>query len=244
VVKTGAATGAHPARRQRGVVTKRAGLVTARPATIEGMATSLYKGPALGKLPPCLICAGPGEGPREILYLTRGVMVWLCAAHRAPAFLTRRAGRDLVASLGALWSAAGCFGARRRRALEDHLRRVRQPPAAPRPGSYSWPELRREAERRFGAGEPPGRVIGELRARHAGLPARVPSLRTMRRWFSDGRWLPRGSAPGPAPAGRPPGGAPRVGPPPAARRPPPAAPGLSGRFPNRCRSRTGSWGSS
>src|SRR5438876_667905 len=132
------------------------------------MASSLYKGPALGKVPPCLICAGPGEGPRARLYLTHGVAVWLCAAHRAPAFVRRRAGRDLAATLGALWSGAGCFGARRRRALEDHLRRVRQPGsgARRRPGSYAWAALRQEAERRFGAGEPPAAVIAELRARH------------------------------------------------------------------------------
>jgi hypothetical protein len=155
------------------------------------MATTLYKGPKLGQLPPCLICAGPGEGERARLFLTHGVSVWLCAAHRAPGFLRRRAGRDLVATLGALWSGAGCFGARRRRALEDHLRRVRQPGAGARrrPGSYSWPALRKEAERRFGAGEPPVVVIGELRAHHQDGPARAPSVRTMRRWFADGRWL-------------------------------------------------------
>jgi hypothetical protein len=158
------------------------------------MARTLYKGPALGKHPPCLICAGPGQGPRERLQLTQGVSVWLCAGHRAPAFLARRAGRDLAASLGALWSGAGCLTTRRRRALEDHLRRVRQHPAATRPGSYAWPELRREAERRFSAGEPPARVIAELRARHRSAPACVPSLRTMRRWFSDGRWLARAPA--------------------------------------------------
>jgi hypothetical protein len=160
------------------------------------MARTLYKGAPLGKLPPCLICAGPGEGPRERLHMTHGVTVWLCAAHRSPAFLARRAGRDLAASLGALWSGAGCLTARRRLALTAHLRRVCQRPDA-RPGSYAWPELRREAERRFRAGEPPAQVIEELRARHQGDSARVPSARTMRRWFHDGRWLPRGPDPEP-----------------------------------------------
>jgi hypothetical protein len=160
------------------------------------MARTLYKGPPLGKLPPCLICAGPGEGARERLHMTHGVTVWLCAAHRSPAFLARRAGRDLVASLGALWSGAGCLTSRRREALTAHLRRVRQRPDA-RPGSYAWPELRLEAERRFRAGEPPAQVIEELRARHKGDSARVPSARTMRRWFHDGRWLPRGTDPEP-----------------------------------------------
>src|SRR5258706_8407652 len=145
------------------------------------MATTLSKGPALGKLPPCLICAGPGQGPRARLFLTHGVSVWLCASHRAPEFLRRRAGRDLAATLAALWSGAGCFGARRRLALEDHLRRVRQPGAGARrrPGSYAWPALRREAERRFGRGEPPARVIAELRDHHKDGPARAPSIRTM-----------------------------------------------------------------
>jgi hypothetical protein len=157
------------------------------------MARTLYKGPPLGKLPPCLICAGPGEGARERLHLTHGVTVWLCAAHRSPAFLARRAGRDLAASLGALWSGAGCLTTRRQQALSAHLRRVRQRPDLGRPGSYAWPELRREAERRFRAGEPPAQVIEELRARHRADRARVPSARTMRRWFHDGRWLPPGA---------------------------------------------------
>ena len=172
------------------------------------MATSLYKGERLGTLPPCLICAGPGEGQRAKLHLTHGVSVWLCAAHRSPTFLRRRAGRDFYASVHALWQAAGCLGARRMRALQDHLRRVHQPVAGarPRPGSYAWPHLRREAERRFAAGQAPRAVIGEIRARHHGGPAPGPSLRTLRRWFSEGRWLGYvvGSRARPAPAtGRP-----------------------------------------
>jgi hypothetical protein len=157
------------------------------------MARTRSKGPALGKLPPCLICAGPGEGPRAQLHMTHGVTVWLCEGHRTPAFLIRRAGRDLAASLGALWSGAGCFTA-------PPAQGARRSPAAgapaaggcARPGSYAWPELRREAERRFAAGEPPARVIGELRDRYRQAPARLPPIRTMRRRFNDGRWLPRG----------------------------------------------------
>ena len=101
------------------------------------MARSLYKGERLGKLPPCAICMGPGEGPRAELHLGHGVRVWLCGAHRAPEFVTRRAGRDLVASLGAMWRAAGALTAARRRALEGHLGRLGSAPAARRrPGSY------------------------------------------------------------------------------------------------------------
>jgi hypothetical protein len=126
------------------------------------------------------------------------VSVWLCAWHRSPAFLERRAGRDLVVSLMRAWEAAGCLTQARHRALDVHRARLGGPPARARPGSYAWPALRREAERRFAAGEPPARVIGELRGRVAGGAAKAPSRRTMARWFSEGRWLEGGGhRPGP-----------------------------------------------
>jgi hypothetical protein len=161
------------------------------------MATSLSKGAGLGKLPPCLICMGPGQGGRAQLHLPGGVSVWLCEAHRSPAFQRRRAGRDLAASLMGAWRAAGCFSAARAAALDRHLARLAGPrrPRA-RPGSYAWPALRAEAEARFAAGERPAAVIAGLRERHRGGPARAPSRRTMMRWFGEGRWLGGGRAPG------------------------------------------------
>ncbi|MGD9573771.1 MAG: hypothetical protein AB7V62_17970, partial [Thermoleophilia bacterium] len=69
------------------------------------MPWSYYKGENLGSLPACAICAGKGRGPRAELHLPCGVSVWLCAAHRDPAFLTSRAGRDLVVSLMHVWRA-------------------------------------------------------------------------------------------------------------------------------------------
>src|SRR5215510_9884167 len=111
------------------------------------MTTSLYKGPALGSKPPCLICMGPGEGDRAQLHLPYGVSVWLCGAHRSAEFQRRRAGRDFVASLMRAWAGAGCFTRARGRALDAHRARLLGAgPARPRPGSYAWPELRREAE--------------------------------------------------------------------------------------------------
>ena len=74
----------------------------------------------------------------------------------------------------------------RHRALDAHLARLSGPPARARPGSYAWPELRREAECRFAAGEPPARVIGDLRGAVAAGPARAPSRRAMMRWFREG----------------------------------------------------------
>ena len=157
------------------------------------MARSFYKGEPLGKTPACLLCKGAGDGERARLHLTRGVSVWLCASHRDPGFLTSRAGRDLVVSLQRMWQAAGCLAGRRSQALDDHLRRVR---AAHRardlPGSYAWAALRVEAEGRFAQGEDPRRVIRELRDRHAHDHARAPSARTMRRWFTEGRWIAGG----------------------------------------------------
>lgn len=157
--------------------------------TVWSMVKSFYKGQPPGKRPPCLICMGPGRGQRELVHMPHGVSVWLCGAHRSPEFLTRRAGRDLVASLVRAWGAAGCLTRARHRALDAHRDRLTRPPGRARPGSYAWPELRREAEGRFAAGEPPARVIAELLSRAAVGSARPPSRRTMLRWFREGRWL-------------------------------------------------------
>ena len=152
---------------------------------------------------------GRGEGERAELHLPYGVSVWLCAAHRSVEFQMRRAGRDFVASLSRAWAGAGCLSRARQRALDAHRARVLElRPARRRPGSYSWPALRREAERRFAAGEAPRRVIEELRRRERSGRALPPSARTMRRWFGERRWLgPSGTA-----SGR--GGPFRTGPPP------------------------------
>jgi hypothetical protein len=161
------------------------------------MLRSLYKGERLGKTPACILCGGPGRGRRAAFQLPHGVTIWLCAGHRDPEFLTRRGGRDLVASLMHVWTAAGCLDRRRSEALTAHLRRV-QDGGAPRrrPGSYAWPALRAEAERRFAAGETPARVSADLRSRAEGDSAMAPSVRTIRRWFAEGRWLT--AAPTPA----------------------------------------------
>jgi hypothetical protein len=127
------------------------------------------------------------------------VRVFLCPAHRDPAFVSARSGRDLVVSLMHVWAAADCLTQRRHAALDAQLRRVQAAPGRSprRPGSYAWPSLRREAEARFGAGERPAAVFAELRERHGGGTALVPSLRTMQRWFAEGRWLAPPEADGP-----------------------------------------------
>lgn len=104
--------------------------------------------------------------------------------------MTRDGGFDFVERVAAVWAASDALTLRRRASLNAYLRRVGG--VAPRrdlPGSYSWPALRREAERRFAAGEPPTQVIEDLRSTYVDAPAVVPSLRTMRRWFTQARWL-------------------------------------------------------
>lgn len=118
--------------------------------------------------------------------------MWLCEDHRSDDFQRRRAGRDFVVSLLTVWRAAGPVNKLQSKALADHLQRVRQPqPQGDRKGSYAWPRLREEAELRFAAGEDPNRVIPDLQRRYEGLPINAPTERTLRRWFTDGRWLVR-----------------------------------------------------
>ncbi len=151
--------------------------------------------------PVCALCAAPGSGRVAEHHLTHGVSVLLCGDHRSDGYQRRRDGQDFANELAGLWSASGCLSARHRSALAAHVRRVSRSGAdrRSRPGSYSWPVLRAEAERRFAAGESPRLVIHELRAHHAGGDAIVPSVRTMRRWFCEARWLTDDRSHGPAP---------------------------------------------
>jgi len=146
--------------------------------------------PVAGFCPTCAICGYCGPGDRVQHHLTHGLSVWLCDAHRSNEFLCRRSGREFVERLAAVWLASGMLTVRKREALAAHVRRVEATTdTRDRPGSYSWPVLRREAERRFAAGEAPAHVISELRRTYRDGPAMVPSLRTMRRWFTQARWL-------------------------------------------------------
>jgi hypothetical protein len=167
------------------------------------VARSLYKGERLGSRPPCAICMGRGRGERAQLVLPGGVSVWLCAAHRSLEFQRSRAGRDFSVSLSHVWRAAGCFTARRRRALEVHrerlLRQRTGPPPRRRPGSYSWPQLRRDAEDQWARGASLRSVIARLRARASRGEATPPSRTTMYRWSGEGRWRER-AGPGAAAA--------------------------------------------
>lgn len=138
----------------------------------------------------CALCAGPGDGEVLEHRMTHGVAVSLCQYHRSDQFQIKDGGHDLVDALTTMWRAAGCLTPQRQRALAAHTRRVAPKVSErPCPGSYSWPQVREEAEQRWAAGHPPVQVMHELRQLHSGWSAVVPSLRTMRRWFQDARWL-------------------------------------------------------
>ena len=157
------------------------------------VAATLYKANGVPtKQQVCAICVDRTRGKTGRLDLGRGVTVWLCADHGSYEFRTRRSGRDFVLTLGRLWSAHGCLTKQRSRALDDHLAANRSAPPPPRrrPGSYAWPALRREAEELFRQGANPAAVINQLRRRHADDYATVPSVRTMRRWYFERRWMP------------------------------------------------------
>lgn len=154
---------------------------------------TLYKARGVPlKSPICAICLDRTRGKTRERELTHGVRLWLCEGHHSVSFLRANAGRDFVTTLSRTWHAQGCLTRARSRALDGHLRAVREVGRRAlrrRPGSYAWPRLRREAEDAFARGEGVMTTIRDLRARHGNDHATVPSVRTMRRWFSDGRWL-------------------------------------------------------
>jgi hypothetical protein len=154
---------------------------------------SLYKARGVPvKSPVCAICLDRTRGKTFERELTHGVRIWLCEGHHSVAFLRANAGRDFVVTLMRSWRSHGCLTRARSRALDAHLAAVRtlgRAAARRRPGSYAWPRLRREAEECFALGERALATIMRLRERHALDHATVPSIRTMRRWFAQGRWL-------------------------------------------------------
>ena len=154
---------------------------------------SLYKARGIPvKSQICAICLDRTRGKALERQLTHGVRIWLCEGHHSVGFMRANAGRDFAVTLMRTWSAHGCLTRARSRALHAHLHAIRSTGTRvnrPRPGSYAWPRLRLEAEAAFACGKPVFATIARLRQRHVLDHATVPSIRTMRRWFSQGRWL-------------------------------------------------------
>ena len=154
---------------------------------------TLYKARGVPlKQPVCAICVDRTRGRTQIVRLTNRVSVHLCAAHASSEFQTRRGGRDFVRTLLGVWRANECLTLARSRALDAHLARLAgPPPQRPRPGSYSWPALRRRLEHAYARGAMPAAVAPEVHERYADAPATPPSRRTIQRWHAQRRWLTR-----------------------------------------------------
>jgi hypothetical protein len=153
---------------------------------------TLYKARGLStKQPVCAICVERTTGRTQKVTLGYAVEVWLCAGHASRDFQTRRSGRDFVGTLSGIWRANGCLTAARSRALHAHLASLTTRAARPRPGSYTWPALRRRLEEAYATGVRPADVADSVQARYSAWPARPPSRRTLERWAAQRRWLTR-----------------------------------------------------
>jgi hypothetical protein len=141
----------------------------------------------------CAICVERTRGRTQLLRLPYGVSIWLCADHASHEFQTQRNGRDFVLTLHRLWHAHGCLTAARGKALNAHTAALRERSAdRMRPGSYAWPELRRQVEARFANGAHPRGTAERVRDHLRDCPAHPPSPRTIRRWHTERRWLAHG----------------------------------------------------
>jgi hypothetical protein len=154
---------------------------------------TLYKARQVAtKQPVCAICVDRTRGKTQKLQLTHRVSVWLCQDHASPTFQTRRSGRDFVTTLAAVWKANDCLTIARNKALTAHLQSLRAPkPPRPCPGSYAWPDLRRDVERAYRDGVTPQEATRHVNEQHGAGPARPPSRRTIQRWHAQRRWLVR-----------------------------------------------------
>ena len=153
---------------------------------------TLYKARNLPlKRPVCAICVDRTRGRTEEVRLGYRVTVWLCPGHADHAFQTKRGGRDFVRTLMGVWQANGCLTQARHRALDAHLQRLRQHPPHPQPGSFTWPDLRRQLEAAFahGAAPPHPSQLGDPTC--PTCTAHTPSRRTLQRWHAQRRWLTR-----------------------------------------------------
>lgn len=152
---------------------------------------TLYKARGVPlKQPVCAICVDRTRGRTRKVTLTNRVSVHLCEAHADRSFQTRRSGR-LRAHVDGSVESERLPDPRRSRALDAHLANLSGRSARPRPGSYTWPELRRDLEAGYAGGATPAELHPPVHARLEPFPARPPSRRTLQRWHAEHRWLAR-----------------------------------------------------
>lgn len=161
------------------------------------MASSYYKNHAAPRRP-CLICGIRTRGNTRQVHLGQGVFVRLCDEHADPAFARSRSGRDCSLSLHHALQAAGKLTRRAERAIDAYVARHQQPARRPtgraRPGSYAWPEIRARLEAVLARGALTTARMAEIVRGWLGVElrrglVRMPSLRTLRRWRHEQRWL-------------------------------------------------------
>ena len=148
----------------------------------------------------CAICVDRTRGKTQQVRLGYGVVIHLCADHADPGFMRQRGGRDFVDTLHRLWQAHDCLTKSRSKALTAYMAQVRDhsPPKRRRPGSYTWPIQRRQAEQAFAKGASPRRVHERLAAAvRSTMPINPPSARTIQRWHAQRRWVMHPDATGP-----------------------------------------------
>jgi hypothetical protein len=141
------------------------------------------------KQPVCAICIDRTRGRTQVVRLGYGVSVSLCERHASVEFQRQRNGRDFARTLLGVWEACGCLTAARHNAVRAHLASLLDRPARPRPGSYSWPELRRALEHAYAQGARPADTATHVHTHYATCPAHPPSRRTLERWHAQRRWL-------------------------------------------------------
>jgi hypothetical protein len=161
-----------------------------------------YKGRGKGPLKAvrCAACF-PRSVAGQMIPLRYGVAIALCEDHRDPAFVRSRGGRDFVAAMTTTFESLGLRGARYGKALREFVADViamGTPTPRHRPGSYAWPEQRRDAEAIWAGGgsyhDGEAAVLAYFEKPVPGM--RAPSGHTIRRWWRDRRWLtPRPSPP-------------------------------------------------
>ena len=142
----------------------------------------------------------------QMIPLRYGVTIALCEDHRDPAFVRSRGGRDFLAAMTTTYESLGLRGARYRKAIQAFVADVLAmgtPTPRHRPGSYAWPEQRRDAEAVWAGGggyhDGEAAVLAYFTRPVPGM--RAPSGHTIRRWWRERRWLtPRPSPPRRRPA--------------------------------------------
>src|SRR5690349_17800531 len=137
----------------------------------------------------CAVCLDSASGPTKRVSLGFDVRVWLCGQHAGESFQVRNRGRDFVGALVRVWLASG--GLRRQhhcviRALLERAQRSAVDEEAAHI-SYNWPTLRTEMEDRLGDGEELEEIVADFERRHGRDVARLPSMRTYRRWRAESR---------------------------------------------------------